>query len=334
MIDKGKASSTLLIIGLIVVSISGCTKEKNTSSEKLNVHEEQIITDANEELDYDETTTEENDKQESVKHQGEENLDEEGAGQGISFIDSSGNTIETRIRAPEGYTRVDVTDNSFGDYLRNFELKEDGSPVLLYDGSEKRNQSAHIAVFNIRISNKDLQQCADSVIRMYAEYYYANQQYDKIKFHFVSGFLCEYEKWQAGYRVKVNGNDVNWQKTKGYDDSYETFEKYLDTVFSYASTLSLDKESSRIDIADLQIGDIFLKGGSPGHVVMVVDICENKSDEKAFLLAQGFMSVQEFHVLNNPASDTDPWYYEKEVKYPFRTSEYSFDEGSLKRLEY
>lgn len=321
MIDKGKASSTLIIIGLIAVSISGCTKEKNTSSEKLNVHGEQIITYSN-------------DKQESVEHQGEDSLDADGAGQGISFIDSSGNTIETRIRAPEGYSRVDVADNSFGDYLRNFPLKKDGSPVLLYDGSEKRNQSAHIAVFDMRISNKDLQQCADSVIRMYAEYYYANQQYDKIKFHFVSGFLCEYEKWQAGYRVKVNGNNVSWQKTKGYDDSYETFEKYLDTVFSYASTLSLDKEASPIDLANLQIGDIFLKGGSPGHVVMVVDICENERGEKAFLLAQGFMPAQEFHVLNNPASETDPWYYEKEVKYPFQTSEYSFDEGSLKRLEY
>lgn len=341
-----KAGGILLIMGLIVISISGCTKEKNSSSEKLNGQEEQLITDANDEgvkeenqqenieSDYDETTTEDSDKQESVELQGEDNLDEDGAETDISLIDSNGNTVETRIRTPEGYDRIELPDNSFGDYLRGFELKEDGSPVLLYDGREKRNQSAHIAVFNMRISNKDLQQCADSVIRMYAEYYYANKQYDKIKFHFVSGFLCEYEKWQNGYRVKVDGNNVSWQKTKGYDDSYETFEKYLDTVFSYASTLSLDKESSKIDIADLQIGDIFLKGGSPGHVVMVVDLCENEQGEKAFLLAQGFMPAQEFHVLNNPSSDSDPWYYADEVKYPFRTSEYSFDEGSLKRLEY
>lgn len=58
-------------------------------------------------------------------------------GQEASFINSSGNTVETRIRTPEGYSRVDVVDNSFGDYLRNFPLKEDGSPVLLYDGREK-----------------------------------------------------------------------------------------------------------------------------------------------------------------------------------------------------
>ena len=339
-----KTGSILLIIGLIMISITGCTKVKNPSVEKLNGQEDQTIKDATEggvqgnqeessDLNQGETTTD-SDIQKRVGSQGEDNLGENNNRQEISFIDSSGNTIETRIRTPEGYSRIDVVDNSFGDYLRNFSLKEDGSPVLLYDGSEKRNQSAHIAVFDMRISNKDLQQCADAVIRMYAEYYYANQQYDKIKFHFVSGFLCEYEKWQAGYRVKVNGNNVSWQKTKGFDDSYETFEKYLDTVFSYASTLSLDKESSQINIADLQIGDIFLKGGSPGHVVMVVDICENERGEKAFLLAQGFMPAQEFHVLNNPVSDSDPWYYAKEVKYPFRTSEYSFDEGSLKRLDY
>nr|WP_294490842.1 DUF4846 domain-containing protein [uncultured Anaerosporobacter sp.] len=315
-----KTSSILLIIGLIVISISGCTEEKNPSSEKLNGQEDQRTVAANEEEIEEE-------------HQ-QDNVDGDLAGQEISFINATGNTLETRIQTPEGYTRIEATDNSFGDYLRNFTLKEDGSPVLLYDGREKGNQSAHIAVFDMRLSNKDLQQCADSIIRMYAEYYYANKQYDKIKFHFVSGFLCEYEKWQNGYRVKVDGNNVSWQKTKGYDDSYETFEKYLDTVFSYASTLSLDKESSKIDIADLQIGDIFLKGGSPGHVVMVVDICENQLGEKAFLLAQGFMPAQEFHVLNNPSSESDPWYYVNEVKYPFRTSEYSFDEGSLKRLEY
>lgn len=340
-----KTGSIVFIILLIAVSISGCTKEKKSSPDNINGQEEQNTVDANEEeiqednqqenagLDYDETTTN-SDKQESSESQGEDNLDENIAKQEISFIDSSGYTVETRIRTPDGYSRIEVTDNSFGDYLRNFDLKEDGSPVLLYDGREKGNQSAHIAVFDMRLSNKDLQQCADSIIRMYAEYYYANKQYDKIKFHFVSGFLCEYEKWQNGYRVKVDGNNVSWQKTKGYDDSYETFEKYLDTVFSYASTLSLDKESSKIDIADLQIGDIFLKGGSPGHVVMVVDICENELGEKAFLLAQGFMPAQEFHVLNNSSSESDPWYYVNEVKYPFRTSEYSFDEGSLKRLEY
>ena len=81
----------------------------------------------------------------------------------------------------------------------------------------------------------------------------------------------------------------------------------------------------------MKVGDIFIKAGSPGHVVMVVDVCE-KNGKKAFLLAQGFMPAQEFHVINNPAHSDDPWYYEEEVTYPFMTMEYTFSKGSLRKL--
>lgn len=52
------------------------------------------------------------------------------------------------------------------------------------------------------------------------------------------------------------------------------------------------------------------------------------------MLAQGYMPAQDFHVLKNPSHDTDPWYYEEEVIYPFATPEYTFEEGSLRRLTY
>ena len=96
----------------------------------------------------------------------------------------------------------------------------------------------------------------------------------------------------------------------------------------------MDAEAEPIAAEELQAGDVFLKGGSPGHVVMVVDLCENEQGQKAFLLAQGYMPAQEFHILKNPASETDPWYYEDEIKYPFSTPEYVFEEGSLQRLNY
>jgi hypothetical protein len=69
------------------------------------------------------------------------------------------------------------------------------------------------------------------------------------------------------------------------DSSYDCFKKYLRIVFAYASTLSLYNESKSIELSNIQIGDIFIKAGSPGHVVMVVDVCENKEGKKAFLLA-------------------------------------------------
>lgn len=251
-----------------------------------------------------------------------------------SYVLPDGSTLETRIKVPETYERVSADDGSFSSFLRNYSLKEDGSPVLLYNGNEKGNQSAHVAVFELPMESENLQQCADSVMRMYAEYFWATGQYEKISFHFTNGFEADYTKWREGNRIQVEGNDVYWTSSAEYDDSYECFMKYMKMVFSYAGTLSMETEAEEITLPEVQVGDVFLMGGSPGHVVMVVDVCENAEGKKAFLLAQGYMPAQEFHVLKNPMHENDPWYYEDEIQYPLRTPEYSFGEGSLKRLEY
>lgn len=251
-----------------------------------------------------------------------------------SIIDPSGMTLESRIQPPEGYVRLTMEPGSFAAFLRNYPVKEDGSPVLLYDGRNKKNQSAHAAVMELPIEAEDLQQCADSVMRIYAEYFYATEQYDKIVFHFVNGFAAEYTKWREGYRVSIDGNETSWVKSAGYDDSYENFVKYMRIVFAYAGTLSMEDETEEIPLEEILAGDVFLTGGSPGHVVMVVDVCENAQGEKAFLLAQGYMPAQEFHVLKNPEHENDPWYYENEITYPLQTPEYTFSEGTLKRLDY
>ena len=250
------------------------------------------------------------------------------------ILNPEGMTLETRFFVPEGYTREEAEAGSLTAFLRSYELKEDESPVLLYDGSKKRNQKAHAAVFKLPIEEEDLQQCADSIMRVYAEYFYHTGQQGKIAFHFSNGFLAEYEKWREGNRIKIDGNDAYWAKTASYDDSYETFRSYLRMVFAYAGTQSMVGESEEISLSEIEVGDVFLKGGSPGHVVMIVDMCQREDGKKAFLLAQGYMPAQEFHVLKNPEHKKDPWYYEEEVTYPFHTPEYTFEEGSLRRLVY
>lgn len=252
----------------------------------------------------------------------------------FDYINEAGTCLKERINVPEGFVRIEYEENSFGAFLENYPLCEDGQPVLLYDGREKANQSAHVAVFDMDVTAGDLQQCADSVIRMYAEYFYRQKQYDKMKFHFVNGFSCDFDKWSSGMRVKVDGNETSWYRGADADDSKETLEKYLRMVFSYGSTLSMEQESKPVKSSEIQVGDIFIRGGSPGHVVMVADVCENEKGEKAFLLAQGYMPAQQFHILKNPAQEDNPWYYETELSYPFLTPEYAFEEGSLKRPEY
>ena len=273
-------------------------------------------------------------KKEDTASVGENNAEETEPSEEETIISPEGTTLETRIKAPDSYERVLADEGSFSAFLRKYSLKEDGSPVLLYNGNKKGNQDAHVAVFELPIEAEDLQQCADSVMRMYAEYFWETEQYEKIKFHFTNGFEAEYVKWREGYRILVNGNQTSWTKSAEYDDSYETFVKYMRMVFSYAGTLSMETETKAISLTEIQAGDVFLVGGSPGHVVMVVDVCENAKGEKAFLLAQGYMPAQEFHVLKNPLHDNDPWYYEDEFRYPFRTPEYRFEEDSLRRLNY
>ncbi len=250
------------------------------------------------------------------------------------LICASGNVLKKRIRTPAGYARIKASPGSLQVFLRNYPMKKFGSPVLLYDGTERSYQEGQAGVFRLPMEKVDLQQCADSVMRMYSEYFWKTKQYDRISFHFVSGFLAEYEKWREGYRIRVNGNDVSWVRSASYDSSYACFQQYLQIVFSYASTLSMEKESVKIDPSQIQAGDVFLKGGSPGHVVMVVDVAQDEKGDKAFLLAQGYMPAQEFHLLENPKHEKDPWYYANELEYPFDTPDYVFEKESLRRLKY
>lgn len=274
------------------------------------------------------------DKASAGREEGKEEPEPADGAVAAGLTDPEGMTLETRVKPPEGYARAEADRGSLCAFLREYALKEAGSPVLLYDGSRKGNQDAHQAVFALPIEAEDLQQCADSVMRVYAEYFRETGQKEKIGFHFVNGFYAEYARWRDGYRIRVDGSGAAWTKSAGYDDSDENFRKYLRMVFSYAGTLSMEAESEQIPLSDLACGDVFLKGGNPGHVVLVADVCENEEGQKAFLLAQGYMPAQEFHLLKNPLHDEDPWYYEREVEYPFVTPEYTFPEGSLKRLNY
>lgn len=249
-----------------------------------------------------------------------------------TLINASGDTLESRILVPEGYERTQEPDDSLGTFLRNYAMLPDQTPVHLYDGEERKHASA-AAVFDMYLGDRNLQQCADSVMRIYAEYLRTIGREDKIAFHFVDGFLCDWESYKNGKRVKFVDDVPTWKESEVPENLDEAFEDYLNIVFAYSSTLSQVDESDAIPLDEIQIGDIFIKGGSPGHVILVADMCE-KDGKKAFLLAQGFMPAQQFHVLKNLQHEEDPWYYEDEITYPFVTPDYQFDEECLKRPRY
>ncbi len=244
-------------------------------------------------------------------------------------------TIASRFAPPPGYHRTSETPGSFGDWLRHLPLKPEGSPVHLYDGRLKPNQQAHCAVIDIDAGDSDLQQCADAVMRLRAEYLYSRAAYNRIHFNFTSGDTAHYSRWRQGFRPVVHGNRVDWRNSATADDSYDNFRDYLDSVFMYAGTWSLSQElHPRRNARDIAIGDVFIKGGFPGHAVIVVDMAvDPESGDKAFLLAQSYMPAQDIHVLRNPASrDGSPWYHlPRNGK--LRTPEWDFRITELKTFD-
>ncbi|HWQ81986.1 MAG TPA: DUF4846 domain-containing protein [Ignavibacteria bacterium] len=250
------------------------------------------------------------------------------------FINPEGKSIESRFNLPEGFKRIKAEENSFAYYLRHLPLKPHGSLVRYYDGKIKPNEDIYDAVVDLEIGNKDLHQCADAIMRLRAEYLRNLRQYEKIHFNFTNGFRADYSEWLAGNRIVVKGNKAYWKQTGNTSDSYDEFWKYLEIVFTYAGTLSLSKELKPVSDDDLQIGDIFIIGGSPGHAIIVVDAAVNdKTDEKIFLLAQSYMPAQELQVLRNNNDDSlSPWY---SVKFSeiLITPEWKFAKSDLKRFD-
>ena len=85
------------------------------------------------------------------------------------------------IPTPPGYKRIAVTDESFSAWLRAVPLKKDNR-VFLYNGSLKPNQSAQFAVLDIPVGKKDLQQCADAIMRLRAQFLFDKKRFGEISF--------------------------------------------------------------------------------------------------------------------------------------------------------
>lgn len=232
------------------------------------------------------------------------------------------------IAAPQGYQRIPQPAGSFGEWLRNTSLKSNNT-VYLFDGRPKTNQDAQYAVLDIPVGKRDLQQCADAVMRLYAEYRFSKGQYSRIVFHATDGTPMDYEGWRKGDRFVLSGSRLLRKRNAAPCDTRACFERYLETVFAYAGTLSLERELK--PATEINPGDVFIQGGSPGHAVIVMDVAQNSKGRRIFLLAQSYMPAQDIHILKNPASSS-PW-YDNTPQQALQTPEWDFPAGSLRRFK-
>ena len=253
--------------------------------------------------------------------------------EGEEIVDPDGMTLETRFMVPEDYERTNEATGSFAEYLRELPLKPHNSEVLFYNGSVKTNFGVYEAVVDLKIGKKNLHQCADAVMRLRAEYLWNQKKYDQIHFNFTNGFRVDYSKWMKGNRIVVEGNKSYWKSSTSASNTYETFWKYMEIIFTYAGTLSLEKELNSVDLDDMKIGDVFIQGGSPGHAIIVVDMAEHlETGEKLFMLAQSYMPAQETQILKNRKDPSiSPW-YSLEFSGQLETPEWTFERSDLKRF--
>ncbi len=212
------------------------------------------------------------------------------------------------IKTPEGFIRISAAHNSFAGWLRSIPLKIERI-VYLFNGKVKPNQMAQFAVIDIPVGDKDLQQCADAVMRLRAEYLYKYKLYKDIGFMDYAG---KWYKWDGG-------------------DNRGGFDNYLQTVFGWCGSASLEKQLKTVsDFNAIKPGDVLVKGGFPGHAVIVMDMATDNEGRKIYMLAQGYQPAQDMHVLVNPNNlALSPW-YEVDMEGDINTPEWTFNKTNLR----
>lgn len=211
-----------------------------------------------------------------------------------------------RFPIPKGYERIKAASGSFAYYLRQLPLKPQGSKVLYYDGSVKDKQNVYCGVIAMDIGNRDLQQCADAVMRLRGEYLFAQQQWDQLGFEF------------------TKDQQVHYFINEAQDRKYASFRSWMNPVFTFANTRVLHHQLHPKAFRNINIGDVFIQTGNPyGHAITVIDIAQNLVTADAiFMLAQSYMPAQDIQVLVNPGQrNITPWYSFSEIRQQIYTLE-------------
>lgn len=213
--------------------------------------------------------------------------------------------IAGRFDPSAGFSRVEVTQGSFGQWLRHLPLRPVGVPVRLRNGMAIVPGDSPYLGAVIDIDVRKNQQCADTITRLRAEYLRHTGRADEIVFRAGGGSKLSWPEWKQGSRPHPVGDGLQFSRDAEADGSRKSFEAYLDSVFCWCGTHNLAEEGHRVE-GPPAIGDFLVTGGSPGHAVIIVDLANDAAGQLRALLAQGYMPDQSAHVL--AVGPGDPWF--------------------------
>ena len=210
-------------------------------------------------------------------------------------------TVRDAFPPPAG--AVSLPPSDFASSLHALRVKGAGEAVRTHDGQTVAHRAR---VVELPLVRGDLQQCADSAIRLRARYLRANDL--PVAFHSTSGDLLAWDRYQEGERAYATGNSIAWRAAGGAP----SWEAYLTDVFMWAGTWSLEHLDT-VPAASPQPGDLMIVGGFPGHAIVLLDVAESSS--KTFVLVgEGYMPAQDFHIEIGPVEGW--WPYDDGVRLP------------------
>ncbi len=204
-------------------------------------------------------------------------------------------TIEQAFAPPVSAERVPA--DGFGAWLRTLPLSDRATPVRTHDGQVVPHPARVVA---LPLVPGDLQQCADSALRLRAEW--QRSQGGSPSFRATSGDPLPWARFAAGEQPYAKNNRILWRRV---DPATQTWEGWLSAVFVWAGTRSLYAYETR-PAATPRPGDVLVEAGSPGHAVVVLDVAK-RGDETLLLIGEGFMPAMDFHVELGPEAGWWPW---------------------------
>lgn len=233
-------------------------------------------------------------------------------------------TIATRFNPPSGYTRTTLSGGSFGDYLRNFDLREYSAKPLAYDTTTKtqitNDTLPSVSVLDLDLINKtNLQEASNSLIRLYAEYLYGQNRFNDISFNLLTTpvFKCDFKTWSEGGRLIQENNSITWciehgdhctHKDVDTGTAYGVFKYYLQNVMLHSNVSSLPSNMKTVQLNDLTVGDVIYHADS-NIPEIIVDMAEDSSGNKICILARGGTPASEIYIVRNESNaDLNPWH--------------------------